>query len=70
MDKTLSDVVKREQESPLEEEYYEKLYKIEGVPGKVFRFISSDRDSILFAPFSKEDGRYWIENNPKKVRML
>ena len=70
MDKTLSDVVGKYEEEPLKEEYYEKLYKIEGRPGQVFRYVSNDPNSVLFLPFDEDDSRYWIEDNPKLVRMI
>jgi len=52
------------------ESYYEKLYKIEGEDGKVFRFYSTNKDSHLFGEFGKGDLRYWIEDEPKLVRSL
>ena len=52
------------------EQYYEKLYKIEGQPGCIFRFVSTDKDSVLFNDFEVGDSRYWIENEPKLVRNL
>ena len=56
------------EEEKMEEVYYEKLYKIEGQPGKVFRFVSTDKDSVLFNPFGTGDSRYWIEDSPKLVK--
>ena len=70
MDKTLSDVIGKYEEGPLNEQYYEKLYKIEGVEGKVFRYVSNDINSVLFNDFDEGDSRYWIEDNPKLVRMI
>lgn len=52
------------------EQYYEKLYKIEGAHGKVFRYISMDKDDQLFDPFDLDDPRYWIEKEPKLVKSL
>ena len=54
----------------MSEQYYEKLYKIEGQPGHVFRFVSTDKDSVLFNDFDLNDSRYWIEDEPKLVRNL
>ena len=54
----------------MSETYYEKLYKIEGEDGKVFRFYSTNKDSHLFGEFAKGDLRYWIEDEPKLVRSL
>lgn len=70
MDKTLSDVIGHYEAEPLKEEYYEKLYKIEGKPGQVFRYVSNDPNSVLFNDFEDGDSRFWIEDEPKKVRMI
>lgn len=53
-----------------EQMYYERLYKIEGEDGKVFRFYSTNKDSHLFGEFNKGDMRYWIEDEPKLVRSM
>ena len=70
MDKTLRDVIGHYEVEPLKEEYYEKLYKIEGRPGQVFRYVSNKLDDPIFNDFDEGDKRYWIENQPKLVRML
>lgn len=54
----------------MEQVYYEKLYKIKGQDGKIFRFVSTDLDSILFGEFHDEDGRYWIEDQPQQVKRV
>lgn len=70
MDKTLSDVIGHYETEPLTNEYYEKLYKIEGRPGQVFRYVSNKIDDPVFNDFDEDDDRYWIEPTPKLVRML
>lgn len=58
------------EEEELNEQYYEKLYKIEGRQGQVFRYVSNNPKSPLFLPFEEGDSRYWIENSPKLVKSL
>jgi len=70
MDKTLSDVIGHYEAGPLKEEYYEKLYKHEDKPGKVFRYVSNDFLDPVFKEFDEDDKRYWIEKEPKQVRMI
>jgi len=53
-----------------EQVYYEKLYKIEGQPGKVFRYQDLDPNAFVFSNFPDGDSRYWIEDEPKLVRSL
>lgn len=52
------------------EVYYEKLYKTTGMPGKVFRYVDVDQNSVLFNEFEESDIRYWIDKEPKQVRKM
>jgi hypothetical protein len=56
----------------MSEQYYEKLYKVEGDYGKVFCFVSTDKDDPIFKDFPKDDEykRYWVESTPRKVRSI
>jgi hypothetical protein len=62
--------MKLQRREVMTEQYYEKLYKIEGQPGCIFRFVSTDKDSVLFNAFEAGDSRYWIEDEPKLVRNI
>lgn len=52
--------------------YYEKLYKIEGHEGKVFRMVSEKKEDIIFGDFVEGTNKkaYWIEDSPQLVRGL
>jgi len=52
--------------------YYEKLYKIEGHEGKVFRMVSEKEDDVIFGDFIDGTNKkaYWIEDTPKLVSKL
>jgi len=54
----------------MSEQYYEKLYKVEGEYGKVFRYVSTNKEDSIFKDFPKDDKRYWIEDTPTVVRDL
>lgn len=66
VEKSMGDYEKEE----LNEQYYEKLYKISGREGQVFRYVSNDPNSVLFFPFEEGDSRYWIEDSAKLVKSL
>lgn len=70
MDRTLSDVIGHYQEEPLKEQYYERLYMIRGRKGQIFRYVSNDLDDPVFREFDEDDDKYWIEDEPKQVRMV